>query len=192
MGRPVRAADTRTSRDAMNFVAAGLSGLYVIEPQRIEDDRGFFARTFCEEEFAAHGLKPHFVQCNISFNARKGTLRGMHFQAEPHAEAKLVRCTQGAIFDVAVDLIKDSPTYLQWKGFELSAENRRMLYLPEGYAHGFQTLADNCEVFYQMSENYHPASARGARWNDPAFAIVWPLQSPIISARDAGYPDFHS
>jgi dTDP-4-dehydrorhamnose 3,5-epimerase len=174
----------------MIFLPSHLSGAYVIEPQRLEDERGFFARTFCQAEFTAHGLKSNFVQCNVSFNIRRGTLRGMHYQAQPHEEAKLVRCTQGAIFDVIIDLRKDSETYKQWLGVELTAVERRMLYVPQGFAHGFQTLEDNSEVFYQMAEVYSPAHARGARWNDPAFNVAWPLPDPIVSARDAAYPDF--
>lgn len=174
----------------MRFVAIDLAGACLIELERLEDERGFFARTFCRDEFAAHGLRPAFVQCNVSFNARKGTLRGMHFQAKPHEEAKLVRCTRGAIYDVIIDIRRESSTYKRWIGVELTADDRRMLYVPEGFAHGFQTLADDCEVFYQMSEMHHPQSARGVRWNDPAFAIRWPLADPILSERDARYPDF--
>ena len=174
----------------MIFLPTSLRGACIIDPQRLEDDRGFFARTFCREEFSAHGLKPDFVQCNISFNVRKGTLRGMHYQDKPYEEAKLVRCTRGAIFDVIVDIRKDSPTYRQWVGVELTADNRRMLYVPEGFAHGFQTLEDDSEVFYQMAQMYRPESARGIRWNDPTFDIRWPSSANVISARDAGYPDF--
>lgn len=176
----------------MTFLPTRLHKACIIELQRQEDARGFFARTFCQDEFAAHGLNPHLVQCNVSFNIGKGTLRGMHYQDKPHEEAKLVRCTRGAIFDVIVDIRADAPTYRQWVGVELTADNRKMLYIPEGCAHGFQTLEDNCEVFYQMSEMYRPECARGVRWNDPAFAISWPLPDPIISARDAEYPDFAS
>lgn len=174
----------------MKFIATELGGACVIEPERLEDERGFFARTFCKDEFAAHGLRATFVQCSVSFNARQGTLRGMHFQEKPHEEAKLVRCTQGAIFDVIIDIRKSSPTFMRWVATELTAENHRMLYVPEGFAHGFQTLADDSEVFYQMSEIHRPESARGIRWNDPAFAIRWRLDSPVVSARDAAYPDF--
>lgn len=174
----------------MKFIATELGGAYVIEPERMEDERGFFARTFCKDEFAAQGLRAAFVQCNVSFNARKGTLRGMHFQERPHEEAKLVRCTQGAIFDVIIDIRNSSPTFMRWVAMELTAESHRMLYVPEGFAHGFQTLADDSEVFYQMSELYRPESARGIRWNDQAFAIRWRLDNPIVSARDAAYPDF--
>ena len=173
----------------MKFTPAGLEGAYVIELDRLEDERGYFARTFCRDEFSAHGLRSVFPQCNTSFNARKGTLRGMHYQAQPHEEAKIVRCTRGAIHDVIVDIRRDSATYRKWISVELTADNARMLYIPEGCAHGFQTLADGSEVFYQMSATFHPESARGLRWNDPGLAIRWPLASPIVSERDAGYPD---
>jgi dTDP-4-dehydrorhamnose 3,5-epimerase len=175
----------------MHFVAAPLSGLFVVDVEEKHDDRGLFARTFCQREFAAHGLPIEFVQCNTSFSARRGTLRGMHFQCEPHAEGKLVRCTRGAIYDVALDLRKDSITFGRWEAYELSAENRRSLYIPPGLAHGFVTLADLTEVHYQMTACYEAAAARGVRWNDPAFAIRWPVEEPILSPRDATYPDFH-
>ena len=174
----------------MKFAAAGLAGAFIIDIERLPDERGFFARTFCRDEFAAQGLRTEFVQCNTSFNQRRGTLRGMHFQSEPHAEAKLVRCTRGAIHDVIVDLRPESPTYCRWVAVELTADNERMLYVPEGVAHGFQTLADASEVFYQMATMFRPESAAGVRWNDPAFDIRWPLADPIVSARDAGYSDF--
>lgn len=174
----------------MRFVATDLAGAYVVEPEKMEDERGFFARTFCRDEFAAHGLHPAFLQCNVSFNVRRGTLRGMHFQEKPHEEAKLVRCTRGAIYDVIVDIRRKSPTFKRWAAFELTAENRKMLYVPEGFAHGFQTLEDSCEVFYQMSEMYHPGLAHGVRWNDPAFGIRWPVADPFVSQRDAHYADF--
>jgi dTDP-4-dehydrorhamnose 3,5-epimerase len=180
----------RTGGGAMIFSATALAGAYLIEPERLEDERGFFARTWCVDEFAARGLNPRLVQCSISFNRRKGTLRGMHFQAAPHEEAKLVRCTRGAIYDVIVDLRPDSPTFKRWTAVDLTAENRRMLYVPEGFAHGFQTLEDESEVSYQMSEYYHAASARGVRWDDPAFGIEWPVEERTISARDRHYPDF--
>ena len=172
----------------MIFTATRLAGAYLIDPERIEDERGFFARTWCRDEFERQGLNPRLVQCNVSYNHRRGTLRGMHYQAKPHEEAKLVRCTRGAIYDVIVDLRPDSPTYRQWVAVELTAENRRMLYIPEGFAHGFQTLADETEVFYQMSESYHPQSARGVRYDDPALGIAWPLEVAIISEKDRGYP----
>jgi dTDP-4-dehydrorhamnose 3,5-epimerase len=174
----------------MIFTETLIAGAYVIEVERIEDNRGFFARTWCQREFERNGLSPRLVQCSVSFNNRKGTLRGMHYQAAPHAEAKLVRCTAGAIYDVIVDLRPDSRTLCQWFGVELTAESRRALYIPEGLAHGFLTLADETEVFYQMSEFYAPDSARGVRWDDPAFNIRWPAPVAVISPRDAAYPDF--
>lgn len=172
----------------MKFIETKLAGAYIIEAERLEDERGFFARTFCQKEFAAHGLITTFVQCNISFNKHKGTLRGLHYQIEPHPETKLVCCTQGAIYDVIVDLRPGSPTYAQWIAVELSAKNRRMLYIPEGFAHGFQTLSDESQVFYQMSEFYHPECARGVRWDDRAFGIEWPLSISSISIRDKNLP----
>jgi dTDP-4-dehydrorhamnose 3,5-epimerase len=174
----------------MRFEETALPGAYVIELDLLTDHRGFFARSWCQQEFAERGLNPNLVQCNISFNHKRGTLRGMHYQREPHGEAKLVRCTQGAIYDVLVDLRPQSPTFTQWIAVELSAENRRMLYIPEGLAHGFQTLEDNTEVFYQMSEFYHPECAAGVRWNDPAFGIEWAIAHPILSDKDQSYPDF--
>jgi dTDP-4-dehydrorhamnose 3,5-epimerase len=174
----------------MIFTETPIAGAYVVEIERIGDDRGFFARTWCEREFAQHGLNPRLVQCSISFNTRKGTLRGMHYQVAPHAEAKLVRCTAGAVFDVIVDLRPDSKTFCRWYGVDLTAENRRALFIPEGLAHGFLTLADTTEVFYQMSEFYSPDCARGARWNDRAFDIRWPAPVVMMSPRDAAYPDF--
>ena len=174
----------------MKFAATALAGAFIIDIERLPDERGFFARTFCRDEFAAHGLRTEFVQSNTTFNQRRGTLRGMHFQREPHAEAKLVRCTRGAIYDVIVDLRPESPSYCRWVAVELTADNERILYVPEGVAHGFQTLADASEVFYQMAAMYRPESSAGVRWNDPAFAIRWPLAASVISARDAGYGDF--
>ena len=174
----------------MRFEALPLSGAFVVEPERIEDARGFFARTFCRAEFAAHGLHAELVQCSISFNARRGTLRGMHYQKKPHEEAKLVRCSMGAIHDVLLDLRRDSPTYLRWEAVELSAANRRAVYIPQGVAHGFLTLADDSEVFYQMAHDFHPASAAGVRWDDKAFGIRWPAQVEVISDRDRAYPDY--
>jgi dTDP-4-dehydrorhamnose 3,5-epimerase len=174
----------------MIFKETKLKGVFVIEPEILEDERGFFARTCCWREFEEQGLNPNVVQCNISFNRKKGTLRGMHYQVAPHEEAKLVRCTMGAIHDVIIDLRSGSPTYKQWFSVELSAENREMIYIPEGFAHGFLTLEDNTEVSYQMSEFYAPACARGVRWNDPAFDIVWPGEVMIISEKDSHYPDY--
>jgi dTDP-4-dehydrorhamnose 3,5-epimerase len=174
----------------VKFVPTGLAGAYVVEPERLEDERGYFARTFCRDEFITHGLNPNLVQCSVSFNLKKGTLRGMHYQGKPHEEAKLVRCTRGTIFDVIIDIRTGSPTFKKWLSVELSAINTRMLYIPEGFAHGFQTLEDGSEVFYQMSEKYFPESARGIRWNDPAVGVRWPLPDPVISQRDAGLIDF--
>ncbi len=165
-----------------------LKGAYSIELQPMEDERGFFARTFCQKEFVASGLNPKLIQCNISYNKRKGTLRGMHYQVSPMAEAKLVRCTQGAMYDVIIDIRPESTTYCEWIAVELSADNYRMIYIPEGFAHGFQTLMDDTEVFYQMSEFYAPECARGVRWDDPAFGIVWPDDKRIISEKDMNYP----
>ena len=174
----------------MIFTHTAAAGVVLIEPQEMEDERGFFARSFCAREFRAHGLDPRVAQCNISFNRRKGTVRGLHFQHPPHAEAKLVRCTRGALYDVVVDLRSDSPTFLVHVAVELSASNHRMLYVPEGVAHGFQTLEDDTEVFYQMSAPFVVDAVCGVRWNDPAFAIEWPLEVSAISERDRTYPDF--
>jgi dTDP-4-dehydrorhamnose 3,5-epimerase len=174
----------------MIFTETKLEGVYIIEPELLQDERGFFARSWCQHEFQDHQLNPHLVQCNISFNKRRGTLRGLHFQAAPHEEAKVARCTMGSIYDVAVDLRPHSSTFKMWIAVELTASNRKMLYIPEGVAHGFQTLEDDTEVFYQMSEFYHPECARGARWNDPVFGIQWPLEVKMISAKDQQYPDF--
>lgn len=174
----------------MNFLPTKLNGAYIVEPELLEDERGSFARTFCQNEFREHGLKDIFVQCNISLNKKKGTLRGMHYQAPPHDEAKLVRCTAGAVCDVIVDLRRTSPTYRQWISVELTAANRRALYVPEGFAHGFQSLCEDSELFYQMSEFYHPESARGFRWDDAAFAIHWPLAVSRLSQSDRDYPDY--
>lgn len=174
----------------MIFHEAGLKGAYVIDLQRLEDERGFFARSWCQREFAEHGLNPRVVQCNLSFNAAKGTLRGMHYQAKPWEEAKLIRCTKGAIHDVIVDIRPDSPTFRRYFAVQLTADNRRLLYVPEGFAHGFLTLEKDTEVFYQMSEFYAPEHARGFRWNDPAFGIEWPEAVNILSPRDGSYPDF--
>ena len=174
----------------MIFRETKLMGVFEIRVEPKGDERGFFARSWCRREFEQHGLNPTVVQCNISFNERKGTLRGMHYQAEPHGEAKLVRCTQGRVYDVAVDLRTGSPTYKQWAGVELSAGERKMLYIPVGCAHGFLTLEDETEVFYQMSEFYEPGAGRGVRWDDPAFGISWPAGMAVISDRDRTYPNF--
>jgi dTDP-4-dehydrorhamnose 3,5-epimerase len=174
----------------MIFVETKLKGVFEIHLDRKTDERGWFARSWCMQEFARHGLNPKLVQCNISFNARKGTLRGMHYQEAPYPEAKLVRCTRGSVFDVAIDLRRDSSTFKRWVGTVLTAEERNMFYVPEGFGHGFLTLEDESEVFYQMSEFYQPDAGRGARWNDPAFAIAWPAEVQVISERDRSYPDF--
>lgn len=174
----------------MIFRETGLDGAWVVEIERFEDERGFFARTWCERELGEQGLEPGLVQCNISWNRQRHTLRGMHYQAAPHEEVKLVRCTKGSIHDVIVDIRPESPTFKRWFGLDLSAENRTALYIPAGFAHGFLSLDDDTEVLYQMSEFFHPESARGVRWNDPAFAIEWPARPAVISDRDAAYPDF--
>jgi dTDP-4-dehydrorhamnose 3,5-epimerase len=171
----------------MIFTELQLKGAYLIEPERLEDERGFFARTWCEGEFEARGLNAKLVQCSISFNKKRGTLRGMHYQIAPHEEIKLVRCTMGAIYDVIIDLRESSETFKQWVAVELTAENRWMLYIPKGFAHGFQTLTDDTEVFYQMSEFYYPECARGVRWDDPCFGITWALKPSSISPKDRFY-----
>lgn len=177
----------------MIFRETRLKGAYEIEPEIHADERGSFARAFCRREFDAHGLESVVVQCNISHNSRRGTLRGLHFQEAPHAEAKLVRCARGAMYDVIVDLRPESPTFREWIGIELRAAAGKpspMVYVPKGFAHGFQTLADDTEVFYQMSAVYVPAAQRGVRWNDPVFGIEWPEPVQVISDRDRAYPDF--
>lgn len=173
----------------MIFRETELAGVFLIEPEPVSDERGAFARVFCAREFAERGLETDIAQCSVSFNARKGTLRGLHYQAAPHEEAKLVRVSAGAVFDVAVDLRAGSKSYGRWIGAELSADNRRMLYIPKGCAHGFQTLHDATEVVYQISAYYEPASARGVRWDDPDLAIAWPdTAAPILSERDQAFP----
>ena len=172
----------------MKFRQAPLEGVVVVELDRREDERGFFARSFCEDEFSAQGLASRFVQCNVSFNRRKGTLRGMHYQKSPHEEDKVVRCTMGAVYDVVVDIRLHSPTYLKWFATELSAENRTALFVPRGFAHGFQTLTDNSEVLYQMSVFFDPESACGIRWDDPVIAIDWPSSEVVISEKDRAFP----
>ena len=190
MGRKVGRPYSGGRGPSVIFVETELPGAYLVEPEKREDERGFFARTWCEREFREHNLNPLTVQCNISFNKRKGTLRGMHYQVAPAAEAKLVRCTQGAIYDVIIDLRQESATFKRYLSVRLTAQNYKMLYVPEGFAHGFQALEDNSEVFYQMSEYYAPQCARGVRWNDPAFGIHWPIVEPILLDRDRNYPDF--
>jgi dTDP-4-dehydrorhamnose 3,5-epimerase len=172
------------------FTETALKGAYILELEPREDERGFFARTWCRREFEARSISFSVVQCNLSYNKRKGTLRGMHFQVPPYEEAKLVFCTRGTIYDVIIDLRKTSTTFARHVAFTLTAQNRRMLYVPKGFAHGFQTLEDETEVFYLMSEFHAPGSGRGVRWNDPAFGIKWPADQRIISEQDQNYPDF--
>jgi dTDP-4-dehydrorhamnose 3,5-epimerase len=175
----------------MIFTPASVDGAYVIDVEPREDERGFFARVWCEREFAEHGLTTRLVQWNLAFSHRRGTLRGLHFQSPPHAEAKLVRCTRGAIYDVIVDLRPASPTFTQWLGVELTADNRRMLYVPEGCAHGYQTLVDNTETLYPVTEFYTPEAEAGVRWDDPAFGIEWPdAKGALLSEKDRSWPDY--
>jgi|ERR1700733_4172382 len=174
----------------MTFHETKLPGIFEVHLELKCDERGSFARSWCEKEFRSKGLNPRLVQCSVSFNTRKGTLRGLHYQAAPYPEAKLVRCTRGAIYDVVVDLRPHSPTFKEWTGATLTATNRRMLYIPEECGHGFLTLEDETEVLYQMSEFYHPELARGVRWDDPAFKILWPSEAELISDRDRAYPNF--
>lgn len=173
----------------MFFTKTRVSGAFLVDIARIEDERGFFARSWCRREFETHGLRPCVAQCNVSHNRLAGTLRGIHFQAHPYQEAKLVRCTKGAIFDVVVDLRKESDTFLQHDGVMLTGDNHAALYVPEGCGHAFLTLEDNTEVFYQMSQFYEPTAGRGLRWNDPALDIPWPQPVRMISERDRTYPD---
>jgi dTDP-4-dehydrorhamnose 3,5-epimerase len=168
-----------------------LPSVFVITPELLTDERGAFARTYCAEELRAHGLDPRVEQCSISFNPTAGTLRGMHYQVEPYAEVKLVRCTMGAIFDVVVDLRPESPTYCRWVGAELTADNRRSLYIPQGLAHGFLTLVEQSEVLYQISVPHQPGAGAGVRWDDPTFRIAWPCAPRLIAERDATYPTYH-
>jgi dTDP-4-dehydrorhamnose 3,5-epimerase len=176
----------------MKFVEANLSGAWLIEPVPSQDSRGYFARTFCIREFEVHGLETRFVQHSTSYSARRGTIRGMHYQKDPHAEVKVVRCRKGAVWDVVIDLRPESPTHRQWQGFELTALNRRQLYIPAGFAHGLQTLCDDTETDYLISEFYEPAAASGVRFDDPAFAIDWPLGPTAVSGRDKAWPPFAS
>ncbi len=174
----------------MKFTETPLGGAYLVEPEPHRDERGFFARTWCRSEFESQGLNPNLAQCSVSFNSRRGTLRGLHYQAAPHEEAKLVRCVRGSIYDLIVDVRPGSPTFKRWFAAELSAANMRMLYVPEGFAHGFQTLEDDTEVFYQISEFYRPEASRGIRWDDPAFDFRWPAAERTMSERDRLFPDF--
>ena len=174
----------------MKFTQTTLEGAYIIEIKKMMDDRGFFARSWCQRELAAQGLACRIAQASISFNKSKGTLRGLHYQSAPHEEAKFVRCTRGAIYDVIIDFRAHSPTYKAWVGVELTADNYQIFYVPKGFAHGFQTLEDNTEILYQISEFYAPAAARGVRYDDPAFGISWPLPVSAISDKDMGWPIF--
>lgn len=173
----------------MIFTETKLSGAYIIDLEKRGDSRGFFARSFCQDEFERHGLVNKVVQTNVSLSKHQGTLRGMHYQESPYAETKLVRCTQGAIYDVIVDVRPESPTFRQWIGVELSSSNHRMLFVPQHFAHGFITLVVDCEVTYQVSQVYHPGSERGIRYNDPALGIIWPREVKVISEKDASWPD---
>lgn len=190
MGRPLRHRGAGTDGIPVKFTATDVAGAFIVEPEILSDERGSFVRTFCAETFAAHGLATIYPQCNVSTNTRRGTLRGLHFQTAPGAEAKLVRATRGRVFDVAVDLRPDSPSHLKWAAVELDAEWHNAFYIPAGCAHGFLTLEDDCTLFYQMSAPYAPELARGVRWDDPAFAIAWPFAPAVIGARDAACPDF--
>ena len=174
----------------MIFAETTLADAYIIDLVKIEDKRGFFARAWCQREFEAHGLSPNMVQMNVGFSYKRGTLRGMHYQKVPWAEAKLVRCTMGAIYDVVVDLRPDSPSYKQWIGVELTCDNRRMLYVPEGFAHGYQALTDESEMYYQTTQFYAPEFASGVRYNDPTFQILWPLEVTAISETDKTWRDY--
>ena len=175
----------------MIFTETKLKGACIIDIEKREDERGFFARAWCQKELEAHDLNAQWVQANLAFSQKKGTLRGLHCQIAPYQEAKLMRCIRGAIYDVIVDLRSESPTYMQWLGVELTADNHKMLYVPEGFAHGYQSLADNTEVFYPVSQFYTPGSERGVRWNDPAFGIEWPMtKNMILSEKDKSWPDF--
>ena len=174
----------------MRFIETKLQGAYIIELERMEDERGYFARAWCQKEFQKYDLKTKIAQCNYSFNHKKGTLRGMHYQVKPYEEVKMVRCIQGKILDVIIDLRKNSDTYKEWIGVELSQNNNRMLYVPEGFAHGYQTLEDNAGVFYQVTEFYQPGSEKGIRWNDSIFNIHWPLEVAVISQKDKNHPNY--
>lgn len=177
---------------AMKFTATPLVGAYVVDLEKREDSRGYFARSWCQKEFEQQKLETQFVQCNLSYNKEKGTLRGMHFQLSPHQEVKFVRCVSGSIYDVIIDLRKDSATYCKWFGVELSSKSGRALYVPKGFAHGYVTLENDSEVFYQVSDFYEPSAERGVRWNDPVFGIQWPkVNQTLISPKDLALPDFN-
>ncbi len=174
----------------MNFTASRIPGAWIIDIAAIHDPRGFFAMTWLPGEFRKHRIEPALAQCNLAFNHKRGTLRGMHFQAAPHAQAKIIRCTRGGLLDVIVDLRPESPAYRQWDAVELTAENHRMLYMPEGVAHGYLTLTDGAEAYYHASTPWQPSAESGVRWNDPAFAIAWPFAPVMISDKDAAWPDY--
>ena len=190
MGHKVWRSDYLHGGGRLKFLPTDLAGAYLIDIEPLEDERGFFARNWCRREFEQHGLDTKHAQFSISFNKKCGTLRGLHYQTKPHEEAKVVRCTRGIIYDVIVDMRPESSSFMKWIAVELSAENRRMIYIPRGFAHGFQTLTDNTEVLYQISEFYHPKFAKSLRWDDPAFGIKWPSAERIISERDRQCPDF--
>jgi dTDP-4-dehydrorhamnose 3,5-epimerase len=192
MNRTIQTHATLRRRRDMIFNETRLKGSYLIELEQQKDNRGFFARTWCQSEFKAHGLNSNLAQASISYNASRGTLRGMHYQVAPYREAKLVRCTRGAIYDVIIDLREASPTRGEWFGVELSAGNYRSLYVPEGFAHGFLTLEDDAEVTYLVSEFFHPEFALGVRYNDPAFDIRWPFEVRVISEKDKRWPDYRA
>jgi len=174
----------------MIFTELSLKGAFLVEVKKIEDERGFFGRAWCRNEFLEHGLNPNFVQLNTSFSKKKGTIRGMHYQVDPYQEVKFIRCTRGRIYDVMVDLRPDSPTFMKWIGNELTADNYRMAYVPENFAHGFVTLEDNSEVYYPVTQFYIPGAERGARYNDPGFNIHWPVEISVVSQKDLAHPDF--
>lgn len=174
----------------MKFSETKLEGAFIVDLQRLSDERGFFARSFCQDEFKEHGLIADVVQANLSWNESKGTLRGMHYQHDPYQETKFIRCTRGAIFDVIIDLRRDSPTYGDWLGVELTADNHRALYVPRDFAHGFITLEDQTEVSYLVSQGYQPGAEGGIRWNDPKFNVQWPIDPVCVSEKDANWPDF--
>jgi dTDP-4-dehydrorhamnose 3,5-epimerase len=174
----------------MIFTELELKGAYLVEVKKIEDERGFFGRAWCANEFVEHGLNKNFVQLNTSFSKKKGTIRGMHFQADPYQEVKFIRCTRGKIWDVIIDLRPNSPTFKKWVGNELTADNYRMVYVPENFAHGFITLEDNSEVYYPVTQFYTPGAERGLRWNDPAFNIKWPVEVTVVSEKDSNHSDF--
>lgn len=174
----------------MKFTETKLKGAFIVEIEKLTDDRGFFARAWCRKEFEAHGLTSAVVQANVSFNRKRGTLRGMHYQIAPFQESKLIRCTRGAIYDVIIDLRPESPTYKKWIGVELTADNYTLFFVPEDFAHGFITLMDDTEITYQVSQFYTPGSEKGIRFNDPTFNIQWPLEVSVISDKDSNWPDF--